>query len=118
MPCLCAASSASAICAPSFTHLVERQRALLQAIGERLPLEQLHHEEVRVALVADVEERADVRVVERRDRLRLALEALAALLVLGEAGGRILTATPRSRRVSLARQTSPMPPAPIGARSS
>jgi hypothetical protein len=73
---------------------------------------------VRVALVPDVEQRADVRVVERRDRLRLALEALASILVLGEGGGRILTATLRSRRVSLPRQTSPIPPAPICARSS
>ena len=71
---------------PELHHLVERQRALLQAIRERLALEELHHQEVRVALVPDVEERADVGVVERRDRLGLALEALAALLVLGEAG--------------------------------
>jgi hypothetical protein len=42
---------------------------------------------VKVALVPHVEERADVGVVERGDRLGLALEALAALLVLGEGGG-------------------------------
>ena len=72
---------------PELHDLVERERALLQAVRERLPLEQLHHQEVRVALVPDVEERADVGVVERGDRLRLALEALAPLLVLGEAGG-------------------------------
>ena len=62
---------------PELHHLVERQRALLQAIRERFALEQLHHQEVRVALVPDVEQRADVGVVERGDRLRLALEALA-----------------------------------------
>jgi hypothetical protein len=45
---------------------------------------------VRVALVADVEQRADVRVVERGDGLRLALEALASLLVLGEGRGKDL----------------------------
>jgi hypothetical protein len=72
---------------PELHHLVERQRALLQAIREDLALEQLHHQEVRVGLVADVEERADVGVVEGGDRLGLALEALAALLVLGEGGG-------------------------------
>ncbi len=72
---------------PELHHLVERQRALLQAVGERFPLEQLHHQEVRVALVPDVEQRADVGMVERGDRLRLALETLAALVVLREAGG-------------------------------
>ena len=35
-----------------------------------------------------------------------------------KAAGRILTATLRSRRVSFPRQTSPIPPAPIGAVSS
>ena len=72
---------------PELHDLVERQRALLQAIGEDLAFEQLHHQEVRVALVPDIEERADVGVVEGGDRLGLALEALAALLVLGEGGG-------------------------------
>ena len=61
-----------------------------EPVGERLALEQLHHEEVASVLVADVEERADVRMVERRDRLRLALEALAELRVLGEARGQDL----------------------------
>ena len=118
MPCLCAALEGIGDLRPELHDLVERQRALLQAVGERLALEQLHHQEVRVALVPDVEERADVRVVERGDRLRLALEALAALVVLREAGGEDLDATLRSRRVSFPRQTSPMPPAPIGAVSS
>ena len=50
---------------PEFHDLVEGQRALRQAIGERLALDELHHQEVRVTLVPDVEQRADVRVVER-----------------------------------------------------
>ena len=87
MPCLCAALEGVGDLRPELHDLVERQRALLQAIREDLAFEQLHHQEVRVALVADVEERADVGVVERGDRLGLALEALAALLVLGEGGG-------------------------------
>ena len=57
--------------------LVERQRPLREPLGERLAFEQLHDQVVGVALVADVVERADVRVRELRDRLRLALEALA-----------------------------------------
>ena len=90
MPCLCAALEGVGDLRPELHHLVERQRALLQAIGERLALEQLHHQEVRVALVPDVEQRADVGMVERGDRLRLALEALAALVVLREADGKDL----------------------------
>ena len=57
---------------------VGRQRALAEAVRQRLALEQLHDEVVGPVLVADVVERADVRVVERRDRPRLALEALRA----------------------------------------
>jgi hypothetical protein len=65
-------------------HLFERQRPAQQTRGQRLALQQLQHEVVRLALAADVEERADVRVAQRRDRLRLALEPRAPLLVLGE----------------------------------
>jgi len=46
-------------------------------IGERLAFEIFEHEEVRVSLVPDVVERADVWMVQGCDRPRLALEALA-----------------------------------------
>jgi hypothetical protein len=62
-------------------HLVHRQPPLHKAIGERLPLDHLHHEVMRAALVPDVVERADVRMVQRRDRLRLALEPRLELRV-------------------------------------
>ena len=55
-----------------------------QPLGEGLTLEIFEHEEVDTALVADVVERADVRVIERRDRARLAVEALAQLRVARE----------------------------------
>ncbi len=87
IPCLCAALERVGDLRPELHDLVERQRALLQPVREGLALEQLHHQEVRVSLVPDVEERADVGVVERGDRLRLALEPLAPLLVLSEADG-------------------------------
>ena len=45
------------------------------ARGERLALEELHDEIVGPVLVPDVVECADVRVLERGDRLGLALEA-------------------------------------------
>ena len=58
-------------------HFVERQRALRDAILQRLPVEQLHHHELALpACDADVVERADVRVIEVRDDARFALEAL------------------------------------------
>ena len=53
-------------------------------------------------LLADVVERADVRMVELGDGARFALEALAELRIGREAAGRILIATVRSRRVSRA----------------
>ena len=62
--------------------LVERQRAILQPGGDRVALEQFHHQVVG----ADVVKRADVGVIQRRNRARLALEAGAELLV-GELDG-------------------------------
>ena len=57
------------------------QRTLAQPLRQRLALDQLHHQVVGRALAADVEQRADVRVVEAGDGLRLALEAGPDLLV-------------------------------------
>ena len=69
-------------------------------------------------LLADVVERADVRMSQLRDRARLAIEAFAELRIGRERFGRILIATVRSSRVSRALYTSPMPPAPRGERIS
>jgi hypothetical protein len=49
--------------------------------GERLPFQVLHDEEIDPVLAADVVERADVRVVQRGDRARLAIEAFPELRV-------------------------------------
>ena len=65
-------------------HLLGRQRPLGQARGERLAFEKLHDQVVDLALAADVVQSADVRVGQRRDRLRLALEAFAQLRVVRE----------------------------------
>jgi len=54
--------------------LVDRQRPASQPIGERLPLDVLHHEEGQAFLVANVVERADVRVIQSGDRLGFAVE--------------------------------------------
>jgi hypothetical protein len=63
-------------------HLRERQRTARNATGERLAVEQLHDQVV----VPEVEERADVRMAQLRDRLRLALEASLPLRIVGELG--------------------------------
>ena len=55
---------------------VERQRTLLDALGQRRAVDQLHHEIVG----ADVVERRDVGMIERRDHLRLAREPLTEFL--------------------------------------
>ena len=64
--------------------LVERHRPFRQPRGERLAVDQLHDEEVDPLVVADVVDRADVRMIERGDGARLAFEAGAALRVGGE----------------------------------
>ena len=51
------------------------------SIGERLPFQILHDEEVDRVLTTDVVERADVRMIQRRDRARFTVEALATLRV-------------------------------------
>ena len=51
--------------------LVERQPAAREPACERLAFEELHDQEVGAILLADVEERADVRVAEARDDARL-----------------------------------------------
>ena len=57
---------------------VEGKGAAHEAIGERLAIEQLHHEVVHAVLVPDVVDGADVRVVQRGDGARFALEPDAA----------------------------------------
>jgi hypothetical protein len=60
----------------------------------------------------------DVRVVERSQRLCLAVETGEPLRVRGEDVRQNLDRDVALRRVSRARYTSPMPPAPSGATSS
>ena len=55
--------------------LIERQRAFRQAIGERLAFDQFQDQRADAVAVFDAVDRADVRMVERRERARFALEA-------------------------------------------
>jgi hypothetical protein len=67
-------------------NFAERQRAAYEAIRERLALEQLHDQKVVSVVLPDVVEGTDVRMVQLRDRSRLALETDAQLFVAGEFG--------------------------------
>lgn len=60
------------------------QRPFLQPVREVFPRDVLHDEVVDPVLVSHVVERADVRVVELRERFRLSLEALPPLGARGE----------------------------------
>ena len=62
---------------------VEWQRALLQTISQRLALDVLQDQVVHAVLVADVVERADVRVVQVGNGAGFALEPLARVGVTG-----------------------------------
>ena len=63
--------------------LVERERTAREPGRERFALEILHDEELEAVLLADVVERADVGMVQPRDRSGLALEALSSLRLFG-----------------------------------
>ena len=58
--------------------LTDRERTPAQALGQRLPFQVLHDDEVDAIVFADVVEGADVRVAQPRRRFRFALEALTA----------------------------------------
>ena len=70
--------------------LIERQCALCEALRERFTFEVFHHQKVDIFVATHVEECADVRVIQARDRLRLSLEALAAFRIVREVLGQRL----------------------------
>jgi len=67
--------------------LFHGKRAALESLGERLPFEVLHDEEVDAVFVPNVMKRADVRVVQRRNRTRFTFQTLAELGVIREMSG-------------------------------
>ena len=83
--------------------LRRRDRPARDAVGERLALDELHHDVVDVAGRADVVERADVRVLDGGDRARLAREPLALPGTVPSRPRSTFSATTRPRRVSRAR---------------
>src|SRR6185436_498891 len=57
--------------------LLDLERTLLETRGERLAFKVLDDEICDALLVTDVEKRADVRMIQRRDEARLTIEAFA-----------------------------------------
>ena len=66
--------------------LVERQRPAEQAMGQRLPRQELEDQEVDAVLLPDVVQRTDVWMREAGDRTRLTAEPFAALRVARHVG--------------------------------
>jgi hypothetical protein len=64
--------------------LFDRQRTFVEPLAQRFPVEVLHHQVRRAVSVADVVEGADVRVVQRGDALRLAIEPRLELGIVGQ----------------------------------
>src|SRR5207249_12057943 len=64
---------------PGLEQRLDRKRPALEAGGQCLSIEVLHHQVVHLAFATDVVEHADVWMVERGDGARLALEAGAEL---------------------------------------
>ena len=91
---------------------VHRNGPAREPLAEVFAGDQLHRQRKRALRVLEAVNLRDVWMVQRRQRLRLALEPRDPVGVAGKRYGQILSATSRSRRVSRARYTSPMPPAP------
>ena len=85
MPFSWAASSASAICVASDYSVFEGNRTAGDAVGERLAVDELEDEHLLTIDLFQPVDRADVRVVERRQHLRFAPEAREPFGSMGEA---------------------------------
>ena len=92
--------------------LCERERPAFDTRSKRLPFEILEYQVTDALVMADIVNREDVRMVQcgngSPSRSNRALNAASDAI----SGGRTLTATVRSRRVSRALYTSPIPPPP------
>ena len=84
--------------------LAHGQRTVPQAFGERLALEELGDDKMPIGLDADVEEREDIGMRERRHGARLALEARPRSTSPATSAGSTLMAT-RARAAHPSRDT-------------
>ena len=85
-PCRCAADSASAISVATVSACSSGSGPFASRSRQRLARQVLHHEVGGAVMLADVVQRADVRVVQPGDGLGLALEAGTAVGVGAELG--------------------------------
>ena len=118
IPCSWAASSASAICRAigrASSSGIGPCAMRSASVGPSTSSSTSAADAVRFFESVDA---ADVRMIERRERLGFALKARHRSGSCANVSGRILIATSRSSRVSRARYTSPMPPAPSADRIS
>lgn len=88
--------------------LLDRHRT-----AQRDAVEVLHDQEVHAVLTANVMERADVWMIERRNRARFAFEALACSRIVGDARGQHLyrdraIESAVARAVDITHSTGPM----------
>ena len=115
IPCSCAASSASAICLRDRQRLIDGDRPLRDAVGERRTLNQLQHERLHTIGILEPVDRCDVRMIEGREdfALRAGSEPADQDQRLAKAG-RILIATSRFSFVSRRPIDLPHPAGPDG----
>ena len=90
MPFSCAASSASAICCAMCSASTSGIGPRLEAIREVFALDQLHHQRAAAAGFLEAVDAGDVRMTERGEHLRLAVEARHAVFVVREVLGQQL----------------------------
>ena len=110
MPFSCAAARPAAICMRVVDRLARRQRRRAHPRAQRLALEQLRNDVRRALVRADVEDREDVRMVQRAGRCAPPARSGAADRGLGEGGrqdlDRDLALQPRvARTIHLAHPT-------------
>ena len=65
-------------------NLLSRERALRQAVSQRLPLQKLHNQEVDAILMADIMQSANVGMVQRRYGAGFVVETLPGLGIAGQ----------------------------------
>ena len=104
MPAACASASASAICDGEVDRASRIQRPAGDDRRQRLAGDELEDQEQLALVLADLVQRGDVRVRQRRRRARFAQEPLApSRHRRQQPAGSTLMATVRPRRVSRAR---------------
>ena len=90
MPTACAAATPFHGAQQDLQRLFERELPCAQQLGQRLAVEQLHHDVDQLAVLADVEHVDHVSVLDAPGRLRLAQKALDELRVLEVLGQQAL----------------------------